>query len=106
MAKSVRIYDDHGTLGKDEVASSNLASSSKVTPKFRLRSFLLCTQNRRPHSMQADRSNMRAQGAVKSWISWRRRVIQFWLAEYEVSAEEAAQDVAEFMTMLRKMEII
>ena len=28
------------------------------------------------------------------------------LAEYEVSAEKAAQDVAEFMTMLRKMEII
>ena len=28
------------------------------------------------------------------------------LAEYEVSPEEAAQDVAEFMTMLRKMEII
>ena len=26
-------------LGKDEVASSNLASSSKDTPKFRLRSF-------------------------------------------------------------------
>ena len=26
-------------LGKDEVASSNLASSSKKTPKFRLRSF-------------------------------------------------------------------
>lgn len=28
------------------------------------------------------------------------------LAEYEVSAEEAAMDVAEFMTVLRKMEII
>lgn len=28
------------------------------------------------------------------------------LAEYEVSAEEAAKDVAEFMAMLRKMEII
>ena len=27
-------------LGKDEVASSNLASSSKDTPKLRLRSFL------------------------------------------------------------------
>ena len=27
-------------LGKDEVASSNLASSSKDTPKFLLRSFL------------------------------------------------------------------
>ena len=27
-------------LGKDEVASSNLASSSMRTPKFRLRSFL------------------------------------------------------------------
>lgn len=28
------------------------------------------------------------------------------LAEYEVSAEEAAKDVAEFMAALRKMEII
>ena len=28
------------------------------------------------------------------------------LAEYDVSAEEAAKDVAEFMAMLRKMEII
>ena len=28
------------------------------------------------------------------------------LAEYNVSAEEAAKDVAEFMAMLRKMEII
>jgi len=28
------------------------------------------------------------------------------LAEYEVSAEEATKDVAEFMAMLRKMEII
>ena len=28
------------------------------------------------------------------------------LAEYDVSAEEAAQDVAEFMAMLRKMDII
>lgn len=28
------------------------------------------------------------------------------LAEYDVSAEEAAKDVAEFMVMLRKMEII
>ena len=28
------------------------------------------------------------------------------LAEYEVSAEETAKDVAEFMAMLRKMEII
>ena len=28
------------------------------------------------------------------------------LAEYDVSADEAAKDVAEFMVMLRKMEII
>ena len=28
------------------------------------------------------------------------------LREYDVSAEEAAQDVAEFMAMLRKMDII
>ena len=28
------------------------------------------------------------------------------LAEYDVSAEEAAEDVAEFMSMLRKMEIL
>ena len=28
------------------------------------------------------------------------------LGEYDVSAEEAAQDVAEFMAMLRKMDII
>jgi len=28
------------------------------------------------------------------------------LAEYEVSAEEATKDVAEFMAMLRKMEIL
>ena len=38
-------------LGKDEVASSNLASSSKDTPKFRLRSFLFKRENWRPHPM-------------------------------------------------------
>ena len=39
-------------LGKDEVASSNLASSSKDTPKLWLRSFLFMERtNWRPHSM-------------------------------------------------------
>ena len=44
--------NSNNPIGKDEVASSNLASSSKDTPKFRLRSFLFdAPQNWRPHPM-------------------------------------------------------
>ena len=59
-------------LGKDEVASSNLASSSKDTPKLWLRSFLFM-ENQLATSSHARRADeMRGRKAsAKSKILWK-----------------------------------